>query len=183
MNRCSRCILPENFPDLKFDPQGVCSRCHVDEERWLKRDLKQLSTELHQIVDWAKSQKKRYDCVVPFSGGKDSSYTLYLCSRVLGMKVIAVNFNNGLRTEAAFENMERVVQATGVATASYGPPWSIMKRLYQQFFRKTGQFCFPCDMGIWATVHKIAEQEDAPLIVSGFSAQIESRGAKYLLLR
>ncbi len=177
MKRCSRCILSDQFPDLTFDENGVCSRCHRD-EHYLKRDLKALDAELHTIIEWAKSQNKRYDCVVPFSGGKDSSYTLYLCSVVFGMKVIAVNYNNGLRTDTAFANMERVVHKTGVATASYGPPWSIMKKLYAEFFRKTGQFCFPCDMGIWATVHRVAEQYDVPLIVSGFSAQIESRGAQ-----
>lgn len=53
-----------------------------------------------------------------------------------------------------------------------------MKKLYKEFLLKTGQFCFPCDMGIWATIHRVAEQYDVPLIVSGFSAQIESRGPK-----
>ena len=130
------------------------------------------------IFNWAKEQRKKYDCIVPFSGGKDSTYTVYLCRKVYGLKVLAVNFKNGLQTEAAYKNIERTVRALDVGFTSYGPPWSLLKKLYAHFLLKAGHFCWPCDMGIWATVYRIAEREDVPLVVSGFSAQIESRGAK-----
>jgi len=176
--RCSRCILPDTYPDIVFDDQGVCHKCHEQERKYLRRDLAQLGRELKEIVDWAKTQNKPYDCVVPFSGGKDSSYTLHLCRRKFGMKVLAVNFNNGLRTLEALKNIETIVHKADCAYLCYGPNWEMMRGLYRQFFLATGQFCFPCDMGIWATVHRVAEHYDVPLIVSGFSAQIESRGAK-----
>ncbi len=176
--RCSRCILPDTYPDLVFDEQGVCHKCHEQERTYLHRDLARLGKELGEIVDWAKAQRKPYDCVVPFSGGKDSSYTLHLCRRKFGMKVLAVNFNNGLRTPEALKNIETVIHKADCAYVCYGPNWEMMRKLYRQFFLATGQFCFPCDMGIWATVHRVAEQYDVPLIVSGFSAQIESRGPK-----
>jgi len=144
----------------------------------LKRDFASLGRELDKIVTWAKGQKKRFDCIVPFSGGKDSSFTLHICRKKLGLKVLAVNFNNGLRTPEALANIEEIIKKTDVAYVCYGPNWELMRRLYRQFFLKTGQFCFPCDLGIWATIHRVAEHYDVPLIVSGFSAQIESRGPK-----
>ena len=178
MKRCTKCILPENFPDINFDGKGVCSKCQEHEMLYLNKDYKKLGSELENIFNWAKKQNKRFDCVVPFSGGKDSSYTLYLCRKKYGLKVLAVNFNNGLRTIEALRNIEKIIKKTDVGYVCYGPPWELMKKLYKQFFLKTGQFCLPCDMGIWATVHRVAEQYDVPLIVSGFSAQIESRGPK-----
>jgi len=170
--------LPETYPDITFDKNGVCNKCLEYDEKWGKRDLSKLQEEMVAIFNWAKRQGKKYDCAVPFSGGKDSTYTLYLCRKVYGLNVLAVNFKNGLQTEAAYKNMERTVRILDVGFASYGPPWNLMKKLYAHFLRTAGQFCWPCDMGIWATVYRIAEQEDVPLVVSGFSAQIESRGAK-----
>lgn len=178
MERCSRCILPENYPDIKFDKSRVCHKCYEQEKRYLNRDLIKLEKELLGIFSWAKRKNKRYDCIVPFSGGKDSSYTLHLCRKKYGLKVLAVNFNNGLRTPEALNNIENIIKKTDCAYVCYGPNWQLLKKLYRAFFLKTGQFCFPCDMGIWATIHRVAEEYDVPLIVSGFSAQIESRGPK-----
>jgi len=178
MRKCSRCILPETYPDITFDKNGVCNKCKEHENKYLNKDYAKLNVELENIFNWAKRQNKRYDCIVPFSGGKDSSYTLYVCKKIYGLKVLAVNFNNGLRTTAAIKNIDNIIKKTDVGYVCYGPNWELMKKLYRAFFLKTGQFCFPCDMGIWATIHRVAEQYDVPLIVSGFSAQIESRGAK-----
>ena len=178
MHRCTKCILPETYPDITFDEKAVCHKCKEHEKLYLNKDYKKLGIELENIFNWAKKQNKKYDCIVPFSGGKDSSYTLYLCRKKYGLKVVAVNFNNGLRTSEALTNIENIIKKTDCAYVCYGPPWETMRKLYRQFFLKTGQFCFPCDMGIWATIHRVAEQYDVPLIVSGFSAQIESRGPK-----
>jgi len=178
IKRCSRCILPQTYPDIKFDSYGICHKCFEFEKKYAARDFKRLEQELMHIFAWAKTQKKRYDCIVPFSGGKDSSYTIYTCQKKYGLKVLAVNFNNGLRTPEALLNIENIIKKTNAAYVCYGPAWETLKKLYREFLLKTGQFCFACDMGIWATVHRVAEQYDVPLIVSGFSAQIESRGPK-----
>jgi len=178
LKRCNKCILPETYPDITFDKNGVCDICRGTEAKAAKRDQRKLDRELMRIVQWAKAQKKRYDCIVPFSGGKDSSYTIYYCKEKLGLNVLAVNFNNGLRTVAALKNIEKIVKRLGVGYACYGPGWDIMKKLYRAFVLKAGKFCFACDMGIWATVYRVAEQYDVPLIVSGFSAQIESLSPK-----
>jgi len=178
MKRCSRCILPEVFPGIEFDATGVCNRCHEHEALYLSRDFSRLKHELEGIFNWARRQRKPFDCLVPISGGKDSAYALFVCSHVYGLRTLAVNFNNGLRTPEALLNMEETVRRGSTGYVCYGPPWQTLRALYRVFFVKTGQFCFPCDMGIWATVHRIAEQYDVPLIVSAFSDQMETRGPK-----
>ncbi|MFC1592684.1 N-acetyl sugar amidotransferase [Candidatus Omnitrophota bacterium] len=178
VKRCSKCILPSTFPDIKFDKNGVCNKCHESDKKYIQRDYKALGEQLEKILYWVKAQNKRFDCIVPFSGGKDSSYVMYLCKKKYGLKVLAVNFNNGLRTIEALKNIEKITKKLDIAYVCYGPNWNLMKKLYREFLLKTGQFCFPCDMGIWATVHKVAEQYHVPLIISGYSAQIESRDSK-----
>ncbi len=178
MKRCKRCILPETYPDMKFNQQGICNKCIEYDQKWAKRDFEKLKIDMENMFNWAKKQNRRYDCLVPFSGGKDSTYTLFVCRKVYGLKTLAVNFNNGFRTQEAIKNIEKTIKKLDVAYMCYGHNWGLMKKLYREFFLKTGQFCFPCDMGIWSTIHRIAEKEDIPLIVSGFSMQIESRGAK-----
>lgn len=178
MKTCTRCILTQQYPDIRFDENGVCHKCLEYDAKYANRDFTALGRELEEIAAWARRQNKRYDCVVPFSGGKDSSYAIHICRNELQMKVLAVNFDNGLRTLEALENLDHIVHVTDTAFACYGPPWETMRKLYRAFFFATGQFCFPCDMGIWATINRLADQHDVPLIVSGFSAQIESRGPK-----
>jgi len=178
MLRCASCILPDTFPDIKFDKNGVCNSCRKHEKKEKKKDYSKLNRKLEKILSWAKSQNKKYDCLVPFSGGMDSSYVMYLCNKVYGMKTLAVHFDNALKTDVAYQNISRIVKKTDCGFVSYGPSPEVMRKLYKEFLVHTGQFCFPCDMGTWATVRKAAEDYDIPLIITGYANRIESGNYK-----
>ena len=71
---CSKCLLPNSKPDLTFDEQGVCNACTNYEDRshvdWSAREK-----EFLDIVERYRSQNaSTWDCIVPVSGGKDSTY-------------------------------------------------------------------------------------------------------------
>ena len=71
---CKMCIMPETKPDLYIDDEGICSGCRYYEQRneidWEKR-----KNELSQILEKYKShEESNYDCIIPVSGGKDSTY-------------------------------------------------------------------------------------------------------------
>ncbi len=74
INLCTRCIYPDTKPDLFFDREGVCSACRSFESRsevdWVTRrsEFKKLIAR-HRSMDGG-----NYDCIVPVSGGKDSTY-------------------------------------------------------------------------------------------------------------
>ncbi len=70
---CSRCCLPETVEGIKFDEMGICQACQSSEQKihinWIEREKK-----LIEILEEAKRNSKgNYDCIVPISGGKDST--------------------------------------------------------------------------------------------------------------
>ncbi len=77
---CPRCVMPETKPDLFFDDEGVCSACRYFELRgevdWAAR-----RAELVEVLDRYRSEDgSNYDCIVPVSGGKDSTSRRSGCS-------------------------------------------------------------------------------------------------------
>jgi hypothetical protein len=131
--------------------------------------------ELDDVVDSYRKKGAKYDCLVPISGGLDSTYVLYVCEKFYNLKTLAFNFNNGFQSETAKQNIETAIRKLQVDFVTRGPDWEKASRLYALFFRKTGEFCTPCNLGIWSMSYKIAQDSGIPLIVSGSSDRISER--------
>lgn len=103
MKRCTRCVLPETFPHIDFDEQGVCNYC---------RDYKPVTLKgedaLIELVAPYRSSSGGQDCIVGFSGGRDSSYVLHFIRDHLGMNPIAYTYDWGMVTDLARRNCARV---------------------------------------------------------------------------
>lgn len=177
MKRCANCVLPEVCPGIVFDSGGVCNVCHDFEGRWggFRRKLASRRKELDGILDSYRNNGGKYDCLVPLSGGLDSTYVLYVCRELYGLRTLAFNFNNGFQSEIAKRNMESAVGRLGVDFLSAGPAWERARRLYALFFRKSGEFCTPCNLGIWSMSFKVARDYGISLVVSGSSDRISER--------
>jgi len=61
MKRCSKCILPEDFPNIRFDKNGVCNYCHEWDKKWQNFDYDKSENELITIFNSAKGKKRKYD--------------------------------------------------------------------------------------------------------------------------
>ncbi len=109
LRRCSRCILPETMPFITFNDDGICNFCL--NHKPLKKEAT-LST-LKQLVAPYK-QKDRVDCVVPFSGGRDSCFALHLAVAELGMRPIAYTYEWGMVTDLGRRNISRMCAELGV---------------------------------------------------------------------
>ena len=70
---CVRCVMPSTKPDLFIDEQGVCNACRAYENR-ANVDWDLRKKELHSITDKYKSKTGSWDCIIPVSGGKDSTF-------------------------------------------------------------------------------------------------------------
>ncbi len=107
--RCSKCILPETMPFIRFDEKGVCNYCHNYKPRNRPRPI----AELVNLVEPFRRALGN-DCIVPFSGGRDSSYGLHLVVKELKMKPIAYTYDWGMVTDLARRNISRMCAALGV---------------------------------------------------------------------
>ena len=104
IKRCTRCILPSTFPFIKFDEKGVCNYCN----NYVKRNQLKPLSKLKDLVKPYLRTNNKLDCLVPFSGGRDSTYVLHYVKEELGLNPIAYTYDWGMVTDLARRNIARV---------------------------------------------------------------------------
>lgn len=173
MHYCTRCILPETYPNIKFDEKGECNVCTHFDDKYKNIDYKEKQNELKKIIEKAKKRGREYDCMVPLSGGRDSSMVLYLATKVFKMKVLAFNYDNGFFSDQAKSNMEVLTRALDVDFISYRPKVSKMMQAYRVAFMNTGDFCIPCNRGVTTGIYKTAFDKKIPIILLGYCSKTD----------
>jgi len=109
LKRCTKCVLPETMPFIEFDDQGVCNYCKnyqpvkIQGENALKKDIAQFRNNLD-----------RPDCLVPLSGGRDSSYALHYIKNELKMNPVAYSYDWGMLTDLGRRNQARMCGSLGI---------------------------------------------------------------------
>jgi glucosamine--fructose-6-phosphate aminotransferase (isomerizing) len=114
LRRCSRCILPETFPFIYFDEQGVCNYCHGYRPKYLGVDCEKVRTKFLQQIEVYRSKHREPDVLVPFSGGRDSCYGLHLIKKEFGFQPVTYTYDWGMVTDLARRNIARMCGALGV---------------------------------------------------------------------
>lgn len=109
LKRCTKCILPETFPFIEFDRDGVCNYCNNHQKHEVKG-----KEELQIISESHRTKNNKPECLVPFSGGRDSSYALHFAVKELGLKPIAFSYDWGMLTDLARRNQSRMCGKLGV---------------------------------------------------------------------
>mgnify|MGYP003585412502 CR=1 FL=1 len=109
LKRCTRCILPETMPYISFDADGVCNYCR----NYKPRNNPKPKEELFELVEPYR-RKNAPDCIVPFSGGRDSCYGLYLIVNELKMIPITYTYDWGMVTDLGRRNISRMCAELGV---------------------------------------------------------------------
>jgi predicted glutamine amidotransferase len=108
IRRCSRCILPETMPFIKFDSQGVCNYCLNYHPHHVKGE-KQLSDLIKPYL-----HRPGPNCIVPFSGGRDSSFGLHYVKKNLGLTPLAFSYDWGMLTDLGRRNQARMLGRLGI---------------------------------------------------------------------
>lgn len=109
MRRCTKCILPETFPSIRFDENGVCNYCLGYEP------VKVFGEEaFEKVLERYRGKGGKYDCVVPISGGRDSSFVLYQIVKKYKMRALTLTVDSGAITPEGYRNIERVTGVLGV---------------------------------------------------------------------
>ncbi len=110
IKRCTKCVLPETFPHITFDNKGVCNYCN----NYVKRNQPKSLNVLKNLVNKYKKDDGSVDCLIPFSGGRDSTFVLHFAKKILGLNPIAFTYDWGLVTDLARRNIARVCGKLGV---------------------------------------------------------------------
>lgn len=109
LKRCSRCILPETFPFIEFNNEGVCNYCqHYRPINFKGEDA------LKSLLEPYRRSDNKPDILVPLSGGRDSSYAIHYIKNVLDMNPVAYTYDWGLVTDLARRNISRMCGALGI---------------------------------------------------------------------
>jgi hypothetical protein len=109
----------------------------------------------------------QYDCVVGFSGGKDSSYVLYRLKEHYGARVLAYTCDNGFLTPYAKDNIERLIRNLGVEHVWVRPPADVLRELYRAGVLMEAWPCSACFHILGASAYKLAYQHRIPFIING----------------
>jgi len=109
LKRCTKCLLPETFPYIEFDQDGVCNYCH----NYKTRTTFGMDA-LREALEPYKNPDGSVKCVVSFSGGRDSSYGLHIIKKVLGLDAIAFTYDWGVASDIARRNQFRMCEKLGV---------------------------------------------------------------------
>jgi hypothetical protein len=109
VRRCTRCILSETMPYIRFDEEGVCNYCHSYKPRNRPKPVEQL-------FDLVEPFRRKHgdECIVPFSGGRDSCYSLHLIVEELKMRPITYTYDWGMVTDLGRRNISRMCAELGI---------------------------------------------------------------------
>jgi len=172
--RCRKCVLPENYPGLSFDGTGLCSECREHAKRFGDVNWDLRGEKLKNILDRYRGRGSgKYDCLVPFSGGKDSSYTLQLMVKQYGMTPLAFNVDNGFANPEAVDFMKEHTSRLGVDLEIYHPSSDLLKRVYRHAMERTGEFCSACVVLIPTAINRAAWEKGIRLVIGSFCEMTE----------
>ena len=172
MKFCKKCLYPSTKPQLQFDERGICSACNnyklKDEVDWGKK-----KADLLHIFDKYKSKDgSKYDCIIPVSGGKDSTFQTYTIKETFGLNPLAVNFHPHDQTEIGRKNLENLKQL-GVDCIEFSANPLVYSKLAKFGLVELGDFQWPEHIGIFTVPVQVAVRYKIPLIIWGENPQLE----------
>lgn len=174
--RCSRCLYDDSVPDITFDRDGVCNYCATHDR--LNREypagdagyarLKKIASQIRR-----ENARKEFDVIVGVSGGCDSSYLVYL-AKDLGLRPLAVHFDNTWNSTIAVENISNVLKKLDVPLYTYVVNNEEYDDLYRSFLRAgVPDIDVPTDIALATTLFRAAEKYRIRYLFEGHSFRTE----------
>lgn len=175
---CSVGVWDESIPGISFDSNGKSSYCVLQEKL-----ISDYPRGTKGLTDWkrlvenmkAKGRKRRYDCIVGISGGTDSSFLLHICKNY-GLKVLAVNLDNGWSSDIALKNIKNVTSKLGYDLVSYVIDYEEVKAVLRAYLKASLPWVdSPTDMAIASSLYLIARREKVGYILNGSDFRTEGK--------
>jgi hypothetical protein len=176
--RCPRCCISEHFPGIVFDAQGICSECHKFEDAGGHEALMQSNREEMERIIAERRGKSKYDVIVAYSGGKDSSYTLLHLRKAYDLKVLAYLVDNNFVADQAKINASEFTGRLGVDLLTFKPNAQFMNKMYTKSLEgdlynvsqlsRANAACLSCINLINNFVLDEAVRRQIPIIAGGY---------------
>lgn len=173
---CKNCVQPDTRPGITLNSEGVCSACIGHMEKAFRIDWKKREKKLKNILQKYKRDDGFYDCIVPVSGGKDSTYQIYKVKNEHGLNPLAVTYRYADRTPLGQKNLDNL-RKMGVDHIEIAPNPKAEKKFIKKAFIEAGDPCLPDHMGIFAAGLRVAVNYKIPLIIWGENSQLEYGGS------
>ena len=173
MKYCRNCILPDTRPNIEIGADGICNACraHASKRRidWTQRE-----SLFREVVARARQRSRGYDCLVPVSGGKDSTWQIVKCLEY-GLNPLAVTWKTPARTEIGARNLENLVRL-GVDHIDYQVNPKVEAKFMLRAFERHGSTAIPMHMALFAIPLTIASRFRVPLVIWGENSAFEYGG-------
>jgi N-acetyl sugar amidotransferase len=163
MQYCTKCLMPNSRPRIVFDNDGVCNACRHAENKHEHIDWAARRKEFLEIIGRYKRDDGFWDCIVPWSGGKDSSSIAYKLKFEFGLNPLLVTFSPQLPTEIGNHNREQMIRL-GFDHVFFRPDQRVHRALAKRFFIERGNQKVPWDAGVNAIPIQVAVKYNIPLV-------------------
>ena len=170
--KCKRCILDDNFPGISFDHHGICNYCRNYEKTEARfHDKEKNRKRFEEITKIVKrdGEGNEYDCIQGVSGGRDSTYCLYLLKEY-GLNPVAVHFDNNMNSKIAAENIKKVCKKLDVDLHTFTVDWEEYRDLQISFFKASvPSIDIPMDHAFVTVLYNFAIDNNIKNIFSGYN--------------
>lgn len=170
---CVRCVMPHTKPDLHLNETGICNACQSMEKRQ-EIDWEQRRKELFDLLEKYRRHGTNWDCIVPVSGGKDSTYQVIRMLQ-MGLNPLCVTSTTCDLADIGRKNIENI-KHLGVDYVEFSPNPIVRARLNRIGLTEVGDISWPEHVGIFTIPVRAAVQFNVPLIVWGENSQNEYGG-------
>jgi N-acetyl sugar amidotransferase len=170
--------MPSTQEGQSFDEVGICNVCNSNEDK-MRIDWTSRRSALIKILEEAKEFHKNdpYDCLIPISGGKDSTYQLHVLVKEFGMRPLCVTFSHNWFSSVGIYNLFNALEKFSVDHVMFTPNRNLVNKLAKKSLKSIGDSCWHCHAGVGAYPLKVAQDYKIKLIIWGESiAEHSSRG-------
>ncbi len=174
VNYCTSCLTPDTRPRVQFNEQGVCNACTNADEK-LNIDWVSKENEFKEIIKDYKTKNSKYDCIVPWSGGKDSSYIAYKLKFEYGLNPLLVTFSPLIPNEVGNNNRNELLKL-GFDSLFFTANIKVSRKLSKRFFIERGNPKVHWDAGINTIPMQVAVKYDIPLVFYAEHGEVEYGG-------
>lgn len=180
MKVCRNCTLNDNIFSVSINEEGLCNYCLQYDKSLNHVTLEEFERKEKQFIEaCGKYSHMPYQVLLAYSGGKDSTYTLYQLRKKYNVSVLAVTFDNGFLTEQCRQNIHQATANLGVDSITIKPAFSNLAKIFnlagsneifpKKSLERASSICTACIGMVKSSIYKEAIMRRIPFVSFGWT--------------